>query len=54
LAPTRTAELATYEYSAPALKLEEVNSYEVGYRAQFAKKLYVDVDYFYSIYNEAV
>ena len=54
LAPTRTAELATYEYSAPALKLEEVNSYEVGYRAQFAKKLYVDVDYFYSIYNNFI
>lgn len=54
LAPTRTADLATYEYNAPALKLEEVNSYEVGYRAQFAKKLYVDVDYFYSIYNNFI
>lgn len=54
LAPNRTADLATYEYSAPSLKLEEVNSYEVGYRAQVAKKLYVDVDYFYNTYNNFI
>ena len=54
LAPARAAELATFQFNAPALKLEEVNSYEVGYRAQFAKKLYVDVDYFYSIYNNFI
>ena len=46
--PRRAADLATYEYHAAALKLEEVNSFEVGYRAQLAKKLYVDLDYFYS------
>ncbi|WP_426058282.1 TonB-dependent receptor [Hymenobacter sp. B1770] len=54
LSPARSAELATYDYSAPALKLEEVNSYEVGYRAQLVKKLYIDVDYFYSAYNNFI
>ena len=54
LAPGRATELATYEYSAPSLKLEEVNSFEVGYRAQFMKKLYVDVDYFYNVYNNFI
>ncbi|WP_310396193.1 TonB-dependent receptor [Hymenobacter sp.] len=54
LAPARAAELAAFEYSGPALKLEEVNSYEVGYRAQLAKKLYVDVDYFYNTYNDFI
>jgi outer membrane receptor protein involved in Fe transport len=54
LAPSRSAELASYQYNAAALKLEEVNSYEVGYRAQLLKKLYVDVDYFYSTYNNFI
>ena len=54
LVPTRTADLAAYEYTASSLKLEEVNSYEVGYRAQFAKKLYVDVDYFFNTYNNFI
>ena len=31
-----------------------MNSFEVGYRAQLAKKLYVDVDYFYNIYNNFI
>ena len=54
LAPTRTTDLAGYEYTAPSLKLEEVNSYEVGYRAQLVKKLYVDLDYFYNTYNNFI
>ena len=54
LAPARAAELAGYEYSSPALKLEEVNSFELGYRAQLVKKLYVDVDYFYNTYNNFI
>jgi outer membrane receptor protein involved in Fe transport len=54
LAPTRSAELASFGYQASALKLEEVNSYEVGYRAQLVKKLYIDVDYFYSAYNNFI
>jgi iron complex outermembrane receptor protein len=54
LAPGRAAELATYQYKSDALKLEEVDSYEVGYRAQLAKKLYVDLDVFYNIYNNFI
>ena len=54
LAPGRAADLATFEYNAPALKLEEVNSAEFGYRAQLAKKLYLDVDYFYNVYNNFI
>ena len=41
-------------YSADKLRLEEVNSVETGYRAQIAKKLYLDVDYFYNVYNNFI
>ena len=41
-------------YHADKLRLEEVNSYEVGYRAQLAKQLYLDVDYFYNTYNNFI
>ncbi|MBF9235850.1 TonB-dependent receptor [Hymenobacter sp. BT683] len=41
-------------YRADKLTLEEVNSYEIGYRAQLAKKLYVDVDYFRNSYNNFI
>ena len=41
-------------YRADKLRLEEVNSYEVGYRAQVAKKLYIDADYFYNTYNNFI
>ena len=54
LTPARATDLAAYEYSAPALKLEQVNSVEFGYRAQLAKKLYLDVDYFYNVYNNFI
>jgi iron complex outermembrane receptor protein len=54
LAPGRATDLAAYQTSSSGLKLEEVNSYEVGYRAQLGKKLYVDIDYFYSIYNNFI
>ncbi|MFC7666749.1 TonB-dependent receptor domain-containing protein [Hymenobacter humi] len=54
LATGQPVQFDSYQYSAAALKLEEVNSYEVGYRAQFAKKLYVDVDYFYNTYNNFI
>ena len=47
------ADPANY-YHADKLKLEEVNSFEVGYRAQLAKKLYLDVDYFYNTYNNFI
>ncbi|MCC3154092.1 TonB-dependent receptor plug domain-containing protein [Hymenobacter sp. BT770] len=54
LAPSRSADLAAYRYSSAGLKLEEVNSTEVGYRAQFGKNVYVDVDYFYNTYNNFI
>ena len=41
-------------YSTDKLRLEEVNSLEGGYRAQIAKKLYIDVDYFYNVYNNFI
>ncbi|GAB3861058.1 TonB-dependent receptor [Hymenobacter terrigena] len=41
-------------YHADKLRLEEVNSYEVGYRAELFKKLYIDVDYFYNTYNNFI
>ena len=41
-------------YHADKLRLEQVNSVEVGYRAQVAKKLYIDVDYFYNAYNDFI
>jgi outer membrane receptor protein involved in Fe transport len=54
LAPSRAAELAAYNYHSDALKLEEVNSIEVGYRAQLTKKLFVDLDYFQNNYNNFI
>jgi outer membrane receptor protein involved in Fe transport len=54
LATGQPVQFDNYQYSAAALKLEEVNSYELGYRAQFAKKLYVDLDYFYNTYNNFI
>ncbi len=47
------ADPANY-YHADKLKLEAVNSYELGYRAQVAKKLYIDLDYFYNRYNNFI
>ena len=45
---------ANNQYHADKLRLEEVNSYEVGYRAQLVKKLYIDVDYYYNTYNNFI
>ncbi|WP_035565055.1 TonB-dependent receptor [Hymenobacter sp. IS2118] len=41
-------------YRADKLTLEEVNSFEIGYRAQLAKKLYVDVDLFRNNFNNFI
>ena len=41
-------------YHSDALKLEQVNSLEAGYRAQLSKALYVDVNYYYSFYNNFI
>ncbi len=48
------AALSTYQYHSDALKLEEVNSFEVGYRAQLTKPLFVDLDLFYNTYNNFI
>ncbi|MDJ0364124.1 TonB-dependent receptor [Hymenobacter sp. H14-R3] len=47
-------DLTAYNYSSPALKLEQVNTVEVGYRAQLSQELSVDVDYFYNTYNNFI
>jgi iron complex outermembrane receptor protein len=47
-------DLSAYNYSSPALKLEEVSTVEAGYRAQISEKLYVDVDYFFNTYNNFI
>ncbi|WP_400192613.1 TonB-dependent receptor domain-containing protein [Hymenobacter sp. B81] len=53
-ASARAAALARYEYNAPALKLERLNSYEVGYRGELLKGLSLDVNYFRSQYNDFI
>ena len=41
-------------YRSDALRLEEVNTVEIGYRAQLGQKLYVDADYFYNTYDNFI
>ncbi|MCC2545892.1 TonB-dependent receptor [Hymenobacter sp. BT175] len=41
-------------YHADKLRLEEVNTAEVGYRAVLGDNLFVDVDYFRSFYNDFI
>ena len=54
LLPANSAQLATYEFNSGPLQLENVNSAEVGYRAQITKQFFIDMDYFYSIYNDFI
>jgi len=54
LAASRDAELKALEFNSGKLRLEEVNSTEIGYRAQVSSKLFVDFDYFYSFYNDFI
>ncbi|GAA4379051.1 TonB-dependent receptor [Hymenobacter koreensis] len=53
-ANARAEALARFEYNAPALKLERLNSYEFGYRGEPVKGLNVDVAYFRSRYNDFI
>ncbi len=46
--------LSQYALYIPKLKLEQVNTFEVGYRAQLTDKLNVDAEYYYNIYNNFV
>ena len=58
LAPANEAALLTtlsaYTYSSEKLKLEEVNTIEVGYRAQLSKELFADFDYYHNSYNNFI
>ncbi|UYZ62381.1 TonB-dependent receptor [Hymenobacter weizhouensis] len=46
--------LASFEFSAPSLELEQVNTYEIGYKGIIGKNLYVDVNCFDSRYNNFI
>jgi len=42
------------EYQSAALQLEEIDSFEGGYRAQITRNFFVDANYFYSFYNNFI
>lgn len=46
--------LSSFEFEAPKLRLERVNTYEVGYKGILARNLYVDVNYFDSRYIDFI
>lgn len=52
--PNPSAELATYARSIAPLRLEEVNTVEVGYKGVAAKDLVFDLSYYYSYYRDFV
>ncbi len=54
LAPGREADLKAFEFSSGKLRLERVSSGELGYRAQLTSKLFVDFDYYYSVFNDFI
>jgi outer membrane receptor protein involved in Fe transport len=49
-----TAPLSTFELSLAPLKLEQVNTLEVGYKGIVLPKLYVDVNYYRSRYRNFI
>ncbi|MBC8085269.1 MAG: TonB-dependent receptor [Hymenobacter sp.] len=51
---TPDAALSTFEYSAPALDLERLSTFEVGYKSTLGEKLALDVNYFRSYYNDFI
>ncbi len=58
LSPTNEPALQTtlnaFAYRADKLKLEEVNTIEIGYRAQLTKAFFVDFDYYHNNYNNFI
>ncbi|RZJ90113.1 MAG: hypothetical protein EOO60_09310 [Hymenobacter sp.] len=54
LFPGQEAELAKYVVAIPKLKLEQVNTFEAGYRAQLTDKLSLDAEYYYNLYNNFI
>lgn len=53
-AQTNPAVLQPYEYNINSLKLERVNTVEVGYKGALISNLYADVSYFRSRYNDFI
>ena len=49
-----SAGAALMQVDIAALKLERLNTYEVGYRGTFGTKMYVDLNYFRSQYNDFI
>ncbi|QIX61401.1 TonB-dependent receptor [Hymenobacter sp. BT18] len=51
---TTGADLSSFEMNAPALKLERLNTVEVGYKGILLEKLYMDINYYRSSYNDFI
>jgi iron complex outermembrane receptor protein len=54
LYPGQEAELAKYEINIDKLKLEQVNTFEVGYRAALLDNLSLDAEYYYNLYSNFI
>ncbi len=52
--PNPVAALTPYVFNIAPLRLERVNSFEVGYKGLLAKNLVVDLSYYRSYYNDFV
>ncbi|WBA41321.1 TonB-dependent receptor [Hymenobacter canadensis] len=53
-AQANPAVLTPFEYSAAALKLERLSTYEAGYKGTLGEKLALDVNYYQSYYNDFI
>jgi iron complex outermembrane receptor protein len=53
-AQTNPSVLTPFEYSAAALKLERLSTYEAGYKGTLGEKLALDVNYYQSYYNDFI
>ena len=54
LAANPTSNPANYQVSVAPLRLEQVSSYEAGYKGQLVKNLVLDVSYYFSQYRDFV
>jgi iron complex outermembrane receptor protein len=54
LYPGQEAELAKYRINIDKLKLEQVNTFEVGYRAALLDNLSLDAEYYYNFYKDFI
>jgi iron complex outermembrane receptor protein len=54
LYPGQEAQLATYEINIDKLKLEQVNTFEIGYRAALLDNLSLDAEYYYNFYDNFI